>query len=163
MTFTDTRWKHQTADNSRTHGEPIGYDLFDDEPGYEGQTALYERFKDGLRWPCRTINPENKEHHESVLSSWESRGLPFNDYRGRSLSAEVFDTATALLRACGPCDRGWIRRELLVQTVGIGKDNVDEYVDAFIQSELASGMIGVYDPDNAETAYDLTYAEFDLR
>lgn len=57
-------WEHTTTLNSRIHGQPVGYDLFD-----EGDAvAIYERFSNGLLFPARTTrDPE-------VLKAWMARG-----------------------------------------------------------------------------------------
>ena len=63
--------KHKTTDDSRSHGQPVGIDLFDDE--VEGFTSIYERFDNGLLYPARTVFMNSRKHAKSVLDAWRSK------------------------------------------------------------------------------------------
>lgn len=73
-----SEWKHTTTTNSRSHGEPVGIDLFDDE--HPNMVSIYQRFGDGTRFPARTVNLDKREEAIAVLGAWMLKGK-VNDYR----------------------------------------------------------------------------------
>ena len=76
-------WKHTTAANC--HQQPVAIEFFDDEqPGF---VSIYERYADGTRWPCRSVNL-SADHAESVLGAWAVRGAELgtvNDHRANKV------------------------------------------------------------------------------
>ena len=76
------QWPHTTADAYLE--EPIGIDLFDADP--PGHFAIYARFPDGTRWPCRTVWTGDPAHAASVLAAWSERG-EVHDYRTAASTA----------------------------------------------------------------------------
>jgi len=73
-----SQWPNKTAET--WNGDQDGIDLFTERHNGIDQTAIYIRHTDGRRWPARTVDPTNLEHHESVVNAWKARGN-VNDYR----------------------------------------------------------------------------------
>lgn len=75
--------KHATATHcAPTREDEGGIDLFDDEfeDANGWQTSIYQRHKDGKRFPARTVTMFPPEHFKTVLEAWGKRG-PVHDYR----------------------------------------------------------------------------------
>ena len=85
---TATDWKHQTTNNSRAHGEPVGVDLFDDER--DGFTTIYVRHADGTRYPARDVAMSKPAHAKSVIEAWQTRG-DTHDYRTKYKGVYLLD------------------------------------------------------------------------
>ena len=58
-------WKYTTSEFKIE--ENTGIDLFDDE--YPNQISIYIRYKDGTRFPARTIE-KGTEFTDKILGSW---------------------------------------------------------------------------------------------
>jgi hypothetical protein len=72
-------WKHKTATEYQGSENHAGIDLFD---AADGQIEIYVRYKDGTRFPARTVDPAGGEEHvKSVLAAWEDHKGTVNDYR----------------------------------------------------------------------------------
>lgn len=50
------------------------------------------------------------------------------------------------LKASSPCDRDDLRRELLIQAIGVNHQNVDWILDTALKEMIDCGMIELYDP-----------------
>lgn len=49
------------------------------------------------------------------------------------------------LRACSPCDRDDLRRELLIQAIGVTRQNVDWILDTTLKEMVELRMIELYE------------------
>lgn len=80
-------WEHKTSKVCRPH-DPVGLDFFYEPNGF---VAIYERYKDGTRWPCRNVNLENITHAHSVINSWLSKydDSQINDYTEYKIIAQL--------------------------------------------------------------------------
>ena len=73
-----TDWKHCTLSRYPA-GRPISVVLFNDE--FEEQDSIYYGYPCGGLWPCRSVNRQDPEHHERVISAWCSKDLVVVDNR----------------------------------------------------------------------------------
>jgi len=71
----DPFWKHTTAASHQGVDNYAGIDVFDDEE--DGHVSIYVRFKDGTRWPARTVSLNARQ----IIKAWTEHKGPLNDYR----------------------------------------------------------------------------------
>ena len=76
-----SQWLNTTAPDLLTYKQKIaGIDLFDEVHNGEVQTAIYQRFADGKRWPARTVSRGDRQRHDDIVLAWSRKGT-VNDYR----------------------------------------------------------------------------------
>jgi hypothetical protein len=75
----DQFWKHITAAFYQGVDNYAGIDLYDDEE--DGHVSIYVRFKDGTRWPARTVSLKDAAQARQIITAWAERRGPLNDYR----------------------------------------------------------------------------------
>lgn len=75
----DAFWKHRTAAYHQGVDGYAGIDLFDDEE--DGHASIYVRFKDGTRWPARTVSMDDAKRARQIIKAWTEHKGPMNDFR----------------------------------------------------------------------------------
>lgn len=80
-TYADTLadFPHTTSGTCSPDEPRVGIDLFDGDP--PGHTAIYVRFADGTRWPCRTVEMADAPRAASIIGAWRRQYPYVLDYR----------------------------------------------------------------------------------